>query len=140
MPINELIREYLFYVEDFVRDVSNTDKYVVLPPTSKENIKIIYDQFIDSDFFKLQNGLIDNIIGDIQYIDDELINLSVGMIESFYNNMLVIICVGVVLIIIIVIFVLNRLFVNKIKEMNTLISFLFLVPTSIANKNEKYKR
>ncbi|ORY74001.1 hypothetical protein LY90DRAFT_666452 [Neocallimastix californiae] len=140
LPINELIREYLFYVEDFVRDVSNTDKYVVLPPTSKENIKIIYDQFIDSDFFKLQNGLIDNIIGDIQYIDDELINLSVGMIESFYNNMLVIICVGVVLIIIIVIFVLNRLFVNKIKEMNTLISFLFLVPTSIANKNEKYKR
>jgi len=140
LPINELIREYLFYVEDFIKDVNTTSKYVVLPLTSKENIKIIYDQFIENDFFKLQNDLIDNIVGDIQFIDDELIKLSVGMIESFNDSMLIIISIGVVLIIIIVIFVLNRMFVNKIREMNTLISFLFLVPYSIVNKNEKFKR
>ena len=101
---------------------------------------MIYDQIVDSDFFKLQSGLIENIVGDIQFIDSELIKLTRGMVDEFYDTMIIIVGVGIVLIFFIVIFILNKLFVKKIKEMNTFISFLFLVPPSIVNKNEKYKR
>jgi len=139
LPINELIYEYLLNVEQFINDVDN-DKYAIVPFTNRENIKMIYDQIVDSDFFKLQSGLIDNIVGDIQFIDSELIKLTRGMVDEFYDTMTIIVGVGIVLIFFIVIFILNKLFVKKIKEMNTFISFLFLVPPSIVNKNEKYKR
>jgi NADH:ubiquinone oxidoreductase subunit 6 (subunit J) len=139
LPINELIYEYLLNVEQFINDVDN-DKYAIVPFTNRENIKMIYDQIVDSDFFKLQSGLIDNIVGDIQFIDSELIKLTRGMVDEFYDTMIIIVGVGIVLIFFIVIFILNKLFVKKIKEMNTFISFLFLVPPSIVNKNEKYKR
>ena len=139
LPINELIYEYLLNVEQFINDVDN-DKYAIVPFTNRENIKMIYDQIVDSDFFKLQSGLIENIVGDIQFIDSELIKLTRGMVDEFYDTMIIIVGVGIVLIFFIVIFILNKLFVKKIKEMNTFISFLFLVPPSIVNKNEKYKR
>ena len=139
LPINELIYEYLLNVEQFINDVDN-DKYAIVPFTNRENIKMIYDQIVDSDFFKLQSGLIENIVGDIQFIDSELIKLTRGMVDEFYDTMTIIVGVGIVLIFFIVIFILNKLFVKKIKEMNTFISFLFLVPPSIVNKNEKYKR
>jgi len=139
LPINELIFTYISNVEFFLKAVED-GKYIILPFVNKENIKIIYDQFINNNFFKLQNNLIDNIVGDIQYINDELIKLLIGLIETFNKTMIVMVIIGICLTLFSFIFILNRVFINKIKEMDSFISFLFLVPPSIVNKNEKYKR
>jgi len=72
--VNELIREYLYYLKNFISDVEDGDRYVRLPFTTKENVKIIYDQLLNDKFFKLQDGMMENISGDIQYINFELMN------------------------------------------------------------------
>jgi len=137
LPLNSLINSYIDSVNNFLDDVDN-GKYIIVPFTNRENIKLVYDQFINDDFFKLQSSLIDNIIGDIQYIDSKLISLSVNEVDEIKNTMIIIVVGGIVLTIFIVAFILNKLFTNKIKEMNTFISFLFLVPPSIVNMGSLY--
>ncbi|OUM62400.1 hypothetical protein PIROE2DRAFT_11307 [Piromyces sp. E2] len=119
LPIDELIRTYIYYVKNFITN-NEEGKYIHLPFTSKENIRIMYNQMFSDDFFKLQDSLMENIFGDIQYIDSSLMEYSKEVLSNF------------------VIF--HKIYEEKIKEMDTLVSFVFLVPQAVVNKNEKYKR
>jgi len=139
LPLNELIIEYLYRVENFKNNVEQ-GKYIRLPFTNKENIGIIYNQICNDKFFKLQDKLMDNIFGDIQYIDSKLTDYSVSYIEEQSKNEIIIITIGILIVLFFTFLVFNKLFKDKIKEMDTLVSFLFLVPSDIVNKNEKYKR
>ncbi|KAL6605489.1 hypothetical protein U3516DRAFT_556458 [Neocallimastix sp. 'constans'] len=139
LPINELIMEYLYYVKNFISDVED-ERYVKLPFTNKENIKILFDQELNDNFFKLQDSLMDNMIGAIQYIDQELINYCSDLIENKKTETLELMIIGIVTLIFIDLLVLNKIFEGKVKEMKALVSFVFLIPSSIVNKNDKYKR
>ncbi|ORX61103.1 hypothetical protein BCR36DRAFT_271841, partial [Piromyces finnis] len=132
-------RSYLFYVNNFIHNVEE-GKYIRLPFSNKENISIIFNQVLNDNFFKLQESLMDNILGDIQYINYDLMNKVISFVTETTDVILIIIGGGFIGILVIVFFVFNSLFVDKIREMNTLISFLFLVPQEIVNSNEKYKR
>ncbi|ORX47110.1 hypothetical protein BCR36DRAFT_296116, partial [Piromyces finnis] len=46
--------------------------------------------------------------------------------------------VGVIVFFTIDYFVFNKMYSDKVKEMNSLVSFLFLVPSFIINHNEKF--
>ncbi|OUM62540.1 hypothetical protein PIROE2DRAFT_11118 [Piromyces sp. E2] len=132
-------RTYLFHVENFINDVDN-EKYVRLPFADKENIGIVYNQVMNDIFFKLQEGLMDNITGDIQYINSELLNYANTLLSNTSEMIVIIITIGVLIFIIIGVFIFNSIYSEKIKNMNALVSFLFLVPQTILNENEKYKR
>jgi len=139
LPLNELIREYLFHVKSFIEDV-NEGKYVSLPFSTKENIGIVFNQVLHDNFFRLQEQLVNNIIGDILVTDDDLINFSVSILEKNKSLAIYMVVIGSVLLVIIDIFIFNTIYNNKIKEMISLISFIFLTPQSIVNRNEKFKR
>ena len=131
--------EYLYYVKNFITDVED-ERYAKLPFTNKENIKILFDQELNDNFFKLQDSLMDNMIGAIQYIDQELINYCSDLIENKKTETLELMIIGIVTLIFIDLLVLNKIFEGKVKEMKALVSFVFLIPSSIVNKNDKYKR
>ena len=139
LPLNELLREYLFHVKSFIDDV-NDGKYVSLPFLTKENIGIVFNQAFNDNFFKLQENLVDNIIGDILVADDNLISSSISILEKNKNVVIYMIVIGSVLLLIIDIFIFNTIYNDKIKEMTSLISFIFLMPQTIVNRNEKFKR
>ncbi|OUM58781.1 hypothetical protein PIROE2DRAFT_15861, partial [Piromyces sp. E2] len=139
LPLDELIRSYLYYVKNFITDVED-ERYVRLPFNNKENISIIFHQVLNDDFFKLQEGLMENILGDIQYINYELMDDVIENISNIIDVIVADVIIGFSLFLIITIFVLYSVFKDKIREMHTLISFLFIVPQAIVNKNEKYKR
>jgi len=140
LPLNELIREYLFQLKNFLNDVDDGNKYTQLPFTSKENIALVFENLSRDNFFKFQEGMMENISGDIQYVNDQLMNYSINLLNDKSEVVIILIVIGILLFIIIDLFIFEKLYRDKIKEMNTLVSFLFLVPTSIVNKNEKYKR
>ncbi|KAG4107262.1 hypothetical protein H8356DRAFT_920448, partial [Neocallimastix lanati (nom. inval.)] len=142
LPINELINEYLYYVKNFLIDVDNENKYLhaKLPFVSKENIGIIYQLVTNDNFFKLQEGLIENIFGDLQYINNELMYYSIKYITKQSDLIIIIILIGVLIFLFMDLAIFSKLFKDKIKEMNTLVSFLFLVPPQIINENEKFKK
>jgi len=139
LPLNELIIEYLYRVENFKNNVEQ-GKYIRLPFTNKENIGIIYNQICNDKFFKLQDKLMDNIFGDIQYIDSKLTDYSVSYIEEQSKNEIIIITIGILIVLFFTFLVFNKLFKDKIKEMDTLVSFLFIETTDIVNKKKKYKK
>lgn len=139
LPLNELIREYIYYVHNFLDDVKD-GKYERPNFINKENIGIIFNNVLEGDFFKFQDGAMDNIFGDIQYIDQELLSQVSVLISNNSTVIILLISIGIVIFLAIDIFIFNKLYSDKIKEMNTLVSFLFLVPPSIVNKNEKFKR
>jgi len=130
LPLNELISEYLYSVKNFLQDVESGDKYLHarLPFITKENMRIIYNLVTNDNFFKLQESLLENIFGDIQYINGELMDYTVNYISEKSDNIIIIILFGVFVFIVIDIFIFRKLFIDKIKEMKTLVSFLFLVP------------
>jgi len=137
--MNELIREYLFHVNSFIDDV-NDGKYILLPFSTKENIKVLFDQVLKDNFFKLQEQLVNNIIGDILVADDDLISSSVNILEQNKSLTIYMVIIGSVLLLIIDVFIFNSIYNSKLKEMITLVSFIFLMPQSIVNRNEKFKR
>jgi len=139
LPINELIREYIYEVKGFMYDI-NDNKYNRPQFTNRENIQIIFDQVQNDPFFKLQNGLMENIIGSIQVANNELIMFATTQLENSSEIMMYIIIAGVLILIIIDIFIFNDVYEDKIKEMNSLVSFVFLVPRNIVNKSDKYKK
>jgi len=139
LPINELIREYIYEVKGFMYDI-NDNKYNRPQFTNRENIQIIFDQVQNDPFFKLQNGLMENMIGSIQVANNELIMFATTQLESSSEIMMYIIIAGVLILIIIDIFIFNDVYEDKIKEMNSLVSFVFLVPRNIVNKSDKYKK
>ena len=139
LPINELLREYLFYVKNFIKDVEH-NKYIRLPFNSRDNIEIIYNQIKESDFFKLQNDIITNLYNALQFLDNQLIDLTIKMLDENSQSIIWLIILGMIMFLILGYFVINQLYKEKIKEMNTLVSFIFLVPPSIISKNEKFKR
>jgi len=137
--LNELIKEYLFHVKSFINDV-NDGKYVSLPFSTKENIGIVFNQVLHDNFFRLQEQLVNNIVGDIMVADEDLINNSISVLNKNKNKAECMIVIGSILLILIDIFIFNTIYNNKIKEMISLISFIFLTPQSIVNRNEKFKR
>jgi len=139
LPMNELIREYLFHVNSFIDDV-NDGKYILLPFSTKENIMILFNQVLNDNFFKLQEQLVNNIVGDILVADGDLIDSSVTILEKNKKLTMYMVIIGSVLLIIIDIFIFNSIYNSKLKEMTTLVSFIFLMPQSIVNRNEKFKR
>ncbi|OUM56941.1 hypothetical protein PIROE2DRAFT_18237 [Piromyces sp. E2] len=139
LPVNELIREYIFNVKNFLNDFDN-GKYVTNTFTSKENIEILYEQFTEDKFFKLQEKLVDNIVGDIQYINQEIIDYSQSLLDDKSEELILLIALGILIFLIIAFLVLNKIYSEKIRDMNSLVSFLFLVPATVVNKNEKFKR
>ncbi|ORX49603.1 hypothetical protein BCR36DRAFT_370628 [Piromyces finnis] len=139
LPLNELIRVYLFNVKSFINSIEDT-KYVNVTFSNKENIAIIYEKISNDNFFKLQDGLVNNIIGDLQYINQNIMNNTEEFLKEKSKEIIVIITVGVIVFLAIDYFVFNKMYSDKIKEMNSLVSFLFLVPSSIVNHNEKFKR
>ncbi|ORX42838.1 hypothetical protein BCR36DRAFT_149995 [Piromyces finnis] len=138
LPINELIREYIYNVKNFISNYEK-GKYVNVPFSSKENISIIFEEVSNDQFFKLQDSLVDNIVGDLQYINQVIMEHGESLLSQMSEEVTILIGIGVVLFLTIDFFVFNKMYTEKIKEMNALVSFLFLVPPSIINKNEKYK-
>jgi len=115
-------------------------KYIRLPFLDKNNIRIMFNQFLNDNFFKLQDGIMDNILGDIQSINMELMDYANAYITEISQLLLTIIIVGIVLFLIIDVFIFNAIYSEKVRDMNALVSFLFLVPIPIVNKNDKYKK
>jgi len=62
------------------------------------------------------------------------------MLDENSQSIIWLIILGMIMFLILGYFVINQLYKEKIKEMNTLVSFIFLVPPSIISKNEKFKR
>ncbi|ORX77038.1 hypothetical protein BCR32DRAFT_270911 [Anaeromyces robustus] len=140
LPINELIREYLYHVKMFLLDIEKGTKYQRVPFTSRENLRILFDQEINADFFRLQDGLMSNIIGDIQVVDSTLIENSITILDKNTNLAIYIMAIGSVVLIGIGYFIFNKMYDERVKQMESLVSFLFLMPQSVVNKNEKFKR
>ncbi|ORX40435.1 hypothetical protein BCR36DRAFT_311971, partial [Piromyces finnis] len=132
-------RTYLFYVKNFINDVDD-GKYISLPFSSKENIRIIFDQIWNDNFFKFQESIIDNIVGDIQYLNYKFTDYLFQIMESNSQSETTLIIFGIAIFLIFDLFVFNKIYNEKIREMDSLVSFVFLVPQSIVNKNEKFKR
>jgi len=139
LPLDELIRTYVYYAKNFVNDVEE-GKYIKLPFNTKENIEILYRQFLNNDFFKLQANLVENILGDIYYINHELMEEVLVQLGNKSKEVVVLIGFGIALFLLIDVFIFNKVYAEKIKEMDTLVSFVFLVPQFIVNSNEQYKR
>ena len=116
------------------------EKYIRLPFLDKENIRTMFNQFLNDSFFKLQDGIMENMIGDIQYINMELMNYANSYITEISQLLLTIIIVGIIVFLIIDVFIFNAIYSEKVRDMNALVSFLFLVPIPIVNKNDKYKK
>jgi len=138
-PLNELIREYLYYVKAFISDVSN-NKYIQLPYSNKENIKIMFDQEVNDNFFKLQEKLMVHMIGAIHLIDEELVLYSDDVLQKSLKTSVEIMIFGIIMLLAIEFFIFNKIYEEKVKEMQTLITFVFLVPQHIVNKNDKFRR
>jgi len=56
------------------------------------------------------------------------------------KEVMILIGFGIALFLLIDIFIFNRVYAEKIKEMDTLVSFVFLVPPAVVNNNEQYRR
>ncbi|OUM67312.1 hypothetical protein PIROE2DRAFT_58857 [Piromyces sp. E2] len=139
LPINELIREYLYYVNNFIYDVENK-KYIRLPFYEKEDIQTMFDQEINDSFFKLQEGLMNNIYGAIQFINAKLNDYTEEYLQKNNKTTIEIIIIGIVLLIFIDILIFNNFYNEKIHEMDSLITFMFLTPQQIVNRHEKFKK
>jgi len=139
LPQNELMTEYLYYVKDFLTDVKD-DQYIQLELINKENLEIMFNQVLNDNFFKLQERLIKNLQGGIQVANLELINYSKVVLDEKLTSLTTLTVVGAVTLIFINIFIFERAYKDRIKEMETLVSFAFLIPQQIINSNEKYKR
>ncbi|KAL6591207.1 hypothetical protein U3516DRAFT_805657 [Neocallimastix sp. 'constans'] len=139
LPQNELINEYLYYVKSFLNNIKEL-QYIQLELISKENLEIMYNQVLNDNFFKLQDVLIKNIKGGIEVANYELIKYSNVILDDKLTSLTLITVTNVILLIFIYIFIFNKAYREKIKEMETLVSFAFMVPQQIINSNEKYKR
>lgn len=138
-PLNELIREYIYYVKSFINDVNN-NQYIQLPYSNKENIKIMFNQEVNDNFFKLQEKLMVHMIGAIHLIDEELVLYSNEVLHDNLKTTVEIMIFGIIVLLLIVFLIFNKIYEEKVKEMQTLITFVFLVPQQIVNKNDKFKR
>jgi len=65
---------------------------------------------------------------------------SIKYITKQSDLIIIIILIGVLIFLFMDLAIFSKLFKDKIKEMNTLVSFLFLVPPQIINENEKFKK
>jgi len=139
LPLNELLREYLFYIKNFIDNV-NDEKYIKLPFVNKENIQILYQQEVNDNFFKFQEKIVNNIIGSVEAINQNLMEYLDMNINSNKENVTVFSIVTSILLVLIDIFVFNNIYEEKVKEMNALVSFVFLMPKNIVNKNDKFKK
>jgi len=139
LPINELISEYLYHVKGFMDNVKE-GKYDRLPFSNEENIKIMFQQVINDNFFRLQEKLVNNLIGDIQVMDDYLISSSLQLLDSNRDMLIYVVIFGSLILLFIDVFVFNKAYKKKISDVNTLISFVFLMPQPMVNKMEKFKR
>ncbi|ORX45584.1 hypothetical protein BCR36DRAFT_259127, partial [Piromyces finnis] len=139
LPMNELISEYLVNVKSFIENLKE-DKYIKLPFSNAENIKIMFEQMKNDNFFRLQEKLVNNLIGDIQVIDDYLISSSLLLLDSNKNTLIYVVSIGCGILIIIDIFVFNKVYQTKIKNLDAFISFVFLMPQSLVNKIDRFKK
>jgi len=139
LPLDELIETYLFYVKSFLNNVSE-GKYKKLQFINKQDIAAIHNLVMNDNFFKLQEGLMENILGDIQYVNYELMDNVIKTVTDTTDIVVTVIIIGLLIFLFIVFFVFNSMFVEKIREMNTLITFLFLVPQDLVNRVVKFKR
>jgi len=139
LPQNELINEYLYYVKSFLNNIKEL-QYIQLELISKENLEIMYNQVLNDNFFKLQDVLIKNIKGGIEVANYELIKYSNVILDDKLTSLTLITVTNVILLIFIYIFIFNKAYREKIKEMETLVSFALMVPQQLINSNEKNKR
>jgi len=107
---------------------------------NKENIQILYQQDINDSFFKFQEKIINNILGSVEAVNQKLMEYMEENLNSNRDNITVLLIIASILLIFIDIFVFNNIYEEKVKEMNSLVSFVFLVPKNIVNKNDKFKR
>ncbi|KAL6612089.1 hypothetical protein U3516DRAFT_550317, partial [Neocallimastix sp. 'constans'] len=139
LPQNELIREYLYYVKNFLNDIQNF-QYTQLELINRENLEIMFNQVLNDNFFKLQEKLLINIKGGIQVVNYELITYINVILDNNLTSLTVLTVSGAILFIFTNIFIFERVYREKIKEMETLVSFAFLIPHQIINNNDKYRR
>ena len=126
-------------MENFIIDANNGE-FIQLPFTSKENIEILFRQVLNDKFFRLQEKLINNIVGDFLVLHDNLTSYSNIILNNQIELIIYLVIFGILALLIIDIFVLNRIFNDSIKEMESIVSFVFLIPQKIINKNEKFRR
>ncbi|KAG4106217.1 hypothetical protein H8356DRAFT_1628065 [Neocallimastix lanati (nom. inval.)] len=138
LPLDQLISEYLYHLENFIIDANNGE-FIQLPFTSKENIEILFRQVLNDKFFRLQEKLINNIVGDFLVLHDNLTSYSNIILNNQIELIIYLVIFGILALLIIDIFVLNRIFNDSIKEMESIVSFVFLIPQKIINKNEKFR-
>jgi len=139
LPINELISEYLYHVKGFMDNVKE-GKYIRLPFSNDENIKIMFNQVKNDNFFKLQEKLVNNLIGDIQVMDDYLISSSLELLDANRDTLIYVVIFGSLILLFIDVFIFNKIYKKKIIDIHTLVSFVFLMPQPMVNKIEKFKR
>ncbi|ORX84507.1 hypothetical protein BCR32DRAFT_266292 [Anaeromyces robustus] len=139
LPLNEQISQYLFYVENFLGSVES-GKYIQLPFTTAENIYTVISNVIKDDFFKLQQGFVDNIINSLNLLDDYLIENIDDSLDQGKSNCIILLVIGTILISFIDLFIIRIVYSLRIHEMKSLVSFAFLVPPDIYNRIEPYKR
>jgi len=114
--------------------------YIKLPFLNKENIQVLFKQDVNDSFFKIQEKIVNNIVGSIEAINEKLIEYMEDYLYSKKDSVTVMLIIASILLILIDIFVFNNIYEEKVKEMNSLVSFVFLMPKQIVNKNEKFKR
>jgi len=100
----------------------------------------MFNQVLNDNFFKLQEKLLINIKGGIQVVNYELITYINVILDNNLTSLTVLTVSGAILFIFTNIFIFERVYREKIKEMETLVSFAFLIPHQIINNNDKYRR
>jgi len=103
LPLDELIRTYIYSVTNFMNDVEE-GKYIKLQFNTKENIKILYDQFLEDQFFMLQEKLVENILGDLNYVNHELVEEIKVQLNTQSESVVTIIAIGIFICILIYIY------------------------------------
>ena len=100
----------------------------------------MFNQEVNDNFFKLQEKLMVHMIGAIHLIDEELVLYSNEVLHDNLKTTVEIMIFGIIVLLLIVFLIFNKIYEEKVKEMQTLITFVFLVPQQIVNKNDKFKR
>jgi len=100
----------------------------------------MFSQQINDDFFRLQEGLVNNIHGAIEYLNENLMEYSNGYLEQNNKITVELMFIGIIILIFIDIFVFNNVYNSKIREMDSLVTFVFLTPQQVVDKSEKFKR
>lgn len=139
LPVDDMIREYVYHVRRFLNDYDD-GKYIQLDFNSTENIRKLFTVILTDPFFKLQTNLVKDMTGSIEKIDEVLLAYIDKKISTCRSTLYYMLGIGVALFLLIDLFILNKDYYKKVKEMTTLVSIVFLVPSNIANENENFKR